>query len=339
MKSRYVEFSEEGVVNVKEEEVSSEHLGPMEVVLRTEASLISAGTELSRLHNVLGNSSYPCKSGYASVGKVVVKGEAVTDFDVGDRVFFAGKHASVQRFQHGQDHQWGRLYPVPDGVRLEDAPFVCLAEIAMAAPCVTGVDLNDTVAVFGLGLVGNLAAQQYRLLGGRVIGLDPVTKRCELAREVGIETVLDVPPERQVGSIMELTDGEGAYVAVDAAGHSAVIEACVKAAALFGKVALLGTPRAEYTADMTPVLMQIHEKGLEVRGAHQWRFPAMEIREVKKTVPWGFRTMFDLMMAGKLRVEPLRSHFVEPGRAPEVYEGLLNRRDEYWGVVFDWTSA
>lgn len=339
MKSRYVEFSEQGAVNLKEEDISTEHLRPMEVVLRTEASLISAGTELSRLHNVLGNSAYPCKTGYAAVGKVVMKGEDVTDFDVGDRAFFAGKHASAQRFQHGQDHQWGRLYPVPDGVPLEDAPFVCLAEIAMAAPCVTGVDLNDTVAVFGLGLVGNLAAQQYGILGANVIGLDPVTKRCDLAREVGIEKVLDVPPEEQVDAVMQLTGDEGAQITVDAAGHSAVIETCVETTALFGKVALLGTPRAEHVADMAPLLMEIHQKGLEVRGAHQWRFPAMDVREVKKTVPWGFRTMFDLMMAGKLRVEPLRSHFVEPERAPEVYDGLRNKRDEYWGVVFDWRSV
>ncbi len=339
MEALYVEFAHEGVVTVGTEEVSTEGLEPLEVVVRNEATLVSAGTELARLHNVGGRGGYPARPGYAAVGRILQKGDAVEDFETGERVLYAGKHASVQRFRHGQGHQWGRLYPVPEGIEPPDAVFAWLAEISMSAPCVTSLDLNDTVAVFGLGLIGNLAAQLYRLLGARVVGLDPVSARCELAAKVGVETTIDAGPDQQVEAVIELTEDRGADVTVDAAGHSAVIRNCVEATALFGQVILLGTPRAAYKYNVAETMMEVHEKGLVVRGAHQWRFPAMELREVKQTVPWGFRTMFDLIGSGRLSVTPLRSHLAEPREAPEMYESLREDRRHCWGVVFDWSEA
>ena len=336
MKSKYVEFPAKNKVTVGVEDISTENLDPLEVIVKNEVSMVSAGTELSRLHGLEVNASYPTRPGYASIGTILQKGDAVTDFEVGDRVFYAGKHASVQRFLHGQNHQWGRLYPVPENLKPEDAVYVCLAEIAAVAPWVTELDLNDTVAVFGLGVIGNLTAQLYSLMGAKVIALDPVAKRCELARSVGIDTVVDVAPDKQVQAILDRTDGKGADVTVDVVGHSAVVVNCIDATALYGQVILLGTPRAPYTADMTEPLQKVHLNGLVVRGALQWRFPAMELREVKKSVAWGFRSMFDLIGSGKLKVDALRSHILSPDEAPKVYEGLENDRENYWGVVFDW---
>lgn len=338
MKSRYIEIPRQGVVELKTEDVSTEDLARMEVVVRNEASLVSAGTELSGVHNTLGNHKYPSRTGYASVGRVLARGEGVDDFAVGDRVFFAGKHAEVQRFVHGQDHQWGRLYEVPDDVAIEDAPYCCLGQIAYVGPMVTELSLTDTVAVFGLGVIGNLAAQYYQMMGARVIALDPVAKRCELAREVGLETVLDVPPAEQVQAVKDLTGGDGADVTVDVVGHSAVIENCVAATKLFGQVVLLGSPRAPYQTDMTATMKAVHGNGLVVRGAHMWRIPAMEVRGPKHNVVRQYRMVFDLIRDGRLKVAPLRSHFAKPERAPEMYDGLQNKRDEYWGVVFDWSE-
>lgn len=160
---QFVEFSAKGVVALQTEEITTDNLAPWEVVVQNETTLISAGTELSNLYGTEPRAKYPSRSGYAAIGRLVAKGEAVNDFSIGDRVFYAGNHASAQRFLHGQDHQWGQLYPVPEGITSEDAVFVCLVEIAMTAPNITMLDLGDTVAVFGLGLVGNLAAQLYQI--------------------------------------------------------------------------------------------------------------------------------------------------------------------------------
>jgi 2-desacetyl-2-hydroxyethyl bacteriochlorophyllide A dehydrogenase len=337
MESRYVEFPEEGVVELKTKEVPEGDLGPYEVLLRTESSLVSAGTELNRLHNTLGDATYPMGTGYACVGRILKKGEAVDDFEEGDRVFYAGNHAEIQRFQHAQDHQWGRLYPVPDDVEPEQAPYCCLAQIAYIGPMLTELALGDTVAVFGLGVIGNLAAQFYQLMGARVIGLDPVTKRTELARRVGIQEVVGVEPKKQVMAIQEMTGGHGAQVTVDAVGHSGVIENAVQATDLFGQVILLGTPRASYETDMTRTLHQVHMQGITMRGAHMWCIPAMEVRGPRHNVAKQYAMAFNLIQQEKLQVDPLRSHFVKPERAPEMYHGLWEERDNYWGVVFDWS--
>ncbi|NLF39714.1 zinc-binding alcohol dehydrogenase [bacterium] len=338
MDAAYIEFSAKGVVAVRTEKLSTDALQPWETLVRNEATLVSAGTELSALHGRGAAVTYPRRTGYAAVGRIVAKGAAVDDFREGDRVFYAGKHCSAQRFLHGQDHEWGRLYPCPPGIPAADAPFGCLGRIALTAPAITQLDLGDTVAVFGLGLVGNLAAQLYQQRGARVIGLDPVRKRCEIARACGIDTVLDVPPRQQVEAVKDLTNGAGAQVTVDAAGHSSVITSCVKAAALCGQVVLLGTPRVPVTMEATEMFNDIHTRCLRMLGAHMWQFPAHDLRGAKQTVASLYRTVFDLIGTGRLKTGPLRSHFVTPAHAAEMYDGLERKQEEYWGVVFDWSA-
>jgi 2-desacetyl-2-hydroxyethyl bacteriochlorophyllide A dehydrogenase len=333
----FIHFPAKGKVEVREEDVSLTDLKPTEVVVRSEATVISAGTELATLHDIEKKTTFPMRPGYGTVGRVLAKGDALNDPSIGARVFFAGKHAGVQRFMHLQDHQWGYLYPCPEGISAPDATMVCMAEIAMTAPNITQLSLNDTVAVFGLGLVGNLAAQFYRLAGAKVIGVDPVPERGATARKCGIEHIIDVSPAQQVKALQDFTGGKGADVTVDAVGHSAVIETAVSATARWGQVLLLGSPRAPFNTDMTPVMRAIHTHGIVVRGAHMWRFPHKETTNVHQTVEWGYRTCFDLIKSGKLHVRELISHIIKPEAVPAAYEGLESKKNEYTGVVIDWS--
>ena len=336
MEAKYVQFTAKDTVEVCTEDVTVENLAPMEAVIRNETSILSAGTELSRLHGLEGGMSFPVRPGYGSIGRIEALGEGISDFRIGDRVFYAGKHASLQRFTHGENHQWAYLFPVPDSLDPVDASVGCMAEIAMTAPNVTQLKLGDTVAVFGLGMVGNLAAQLYKLAGARVIGVDPVRARCEVARQVGIDEVVDAAPDKQVEAVKDLTGGEGAQVTVDAVGHSAVIENCVAAAEIFGQVVLVGTPRAKYETNMTSVLKDVHTRGLVVRGAHMWRYPVEADRNVPMSVCWAFETVFGMTADGRLKVRPLISHVVVPDEIPAAYQGLDQDRMHYTGVVVDW---
>jgi threonine dehydrogenase-like Zn-dependent dehydrogenase len=334
MKSTYLYFPSLGRVTVETEEVTSDGLAPLEVLIQNETSVISTGTELARLHG-LGEAVFPARPGYGSIGRVLARGSDVTDVEVGARVFYAGKHALVQRFSHRQGHQWGQLFPVPEGDPIE-LVMGCMAEIAMTAPNVTTLRLGDTVAVFGLGLIGNLAAQMYKLRGARVIGLDPAEKRCELARRTGISEVVSVPADRQVEAVKELTGGQGAHVTVDAVGHSAVIVGAIQATRVFGQVVLVGSPRAPFSTDVTPLLNTVHENGLVVRGAHMWRLPLSEGRGIPESVEWAFSTVFRLIAERELRVRELVSHVIPVEDAPAAYRGLKEQPNEYTGVVIDW---
>jgi len=153
---------------------------------------------------------------------------------------------------------------------------------------------------------------------------------------VGIATVIDVPGERQVEAVRAATGGDGADVCVDATGLTPVVMNCVNAARLFGQVVLLGTPRAPHQGNVTDAFLAVHMNGLIVRGAHMWRYPVKPDRNGRRSVTWMFANVFDLIARRKLRVRELISHVVKPGDVPRAYDGLMNRRDEYTGVVIDW---
>ena len=208
------------------------------------------------------------------------------DFNVGDRVFYAGKHASVQRFNHGEPHQWAYLFPIPEGLDPIEGSVGCMAQIAMTAPNMTDLKLGDTVVVFGLGVVGVLAAMMYQIRGAKVIGVDPVAHRCELAKKLGIQTVVGVAPDKQIDEIMRLTNGKGAEVTVDAAGHSAVVQTCIKTTALFGQVILLGTPRAPFQGNVTDafLLTQVSYLKMYERNQQETRILTKLLRERSVTL-------------------------------------------------------
>lgn len=337
MKSRYVLFPAPNTVELHSEEVAGDGLACNEVLIRNECSMISAGTELACLRGE-GEAAgkFPSRSGYASIGRVLAAGPGSRGVAVGDRVFYSGRHAEVQRFQHGQDHQWGICYPVPEQVAPEDAPFGCLAQVAQVAPWTAPAEPGDTVAVFGLGVIGNLCAQLYRAMGARVIGLDPVAERCALARRCGIAETCDCPPAEQAARVRELTGGQGADLTVEAVGHSAVAMTAVEATRVLGRCVLLGTPRQPMTGDLTAMFSRLHLQGIALLGALNWRFPATAQRGVQHTVADAYRICFQMMLDGRLVVEPLRSHLVKPEEAPAMYRMLQDARDRAWGVIIDW---
>jgi len=331
-----VEFPSQGEVVVREDAVPGDELGPLEVVLRAEASIISSGTELANLHNFTGEASYPLRPGYGMIGVIEAVGGEVDDFAVGDRVFCAGKHASLQRFKHRQGHQWGHLFPVPADLDPVDACVGCMAQIAYTAPALTDLELGDTVAVFGLGLVGILAARLYQLRGARVLGVDPVAHRCELAQRFGIAETCAVAPQDQTAAVREWSGGDGVAVACDATGMSPAVANAIHATRLLGQAVLLGSPRQAWESNTTELLSKIHMDGLVVRGAHMWHFPMRMDRGVGTTVENNFRIVFELIRSGRLDVRRLISHVISPAQAPEAYLGLREDTATWTGAVIDW---
>ena len=111
---------------------------------------------------------------------------------------------------------------VPDGV--PDERFLYLSDIlptAWQAVAYADVPEEGTLAVFGLGPVGQLCARIGVHQGRRVIGVDRVPERLELARKFGVETV-DLSEYDDVAEVvLELTGGRGADGVVDAVGMEA----------------------------------------------------------------------------------------------------------------------
>ncbi|MET7946220.1 zinc-dependent alcohol dehydrogenase [Micromonospora sp. NPDC005324] len=215
---------------------------------------------------------------------------------------------------------------------------------------------GGTLAVFGLGPVGQFCARIGRHLGaGRVIGLDLVPERLELARRHGIE-VLDVSQLSDVpGALIDLVDGRGPDAVIDAVGmeahgspggklaHAAVgllpdklaqtmtdrvgmdrlsvLHAAVKGVRRGGTVSVSGVYGGE--ADPMP-LMEMFDRGIQLRmGQCHVR------RWTDEILP---------LLSGDddpLGVEDLRTHRLPLARAPQAYEMFQKKEDGCIKVVLE----
>jgi polar amino acid transport system substrate-binding protein len=194
-----------------------------EVLVRTVCSLISAGTERTRIQlarkSLLGKARerpdlvrkalQKAKTdglvatirstlarldewaplGYSCAGQVVAVGEGAGGFQVGDPVACAGAaYASHAEVVSVPKHLVART---PAGVSHEEAAFVTLGAIAMQGIRQAGIVVGERVAVIGLGLIGQLACQLVTAAGAAAFGIDVDPHRVELARALGAaETVV-----------------------------------------------------------------------------------------------------------------------------------------------------
>ncbi len=313
-------------------------LGDHDLLIQTRYSLISAGTELACLSGVEDWFSFPNAPGYASVGEVVELGGQVTDFARGDIVYSMGKHAQYQRVNTADPR--GLCVKVAAGMNLAQAVFTRMVCVAFTALRVSNIELGDTVAVTGLGLVGNFAAQLAQLQGGRVIGLDLSQRRVELARACGIDHALVLNPATVEEGVAAITGGAGAATLIEATGNPRALPPALPLVGRYGEVILLGTPRGAYQTDLTEVLRHVHLDGLgnlTFKGAHEWRYPVPRDAFVKHSIRRNAELALEYIRNGDLQVSPLHTHTLKPEQAQQAYDGLKNEKDEYIGVVFDWT--
>ena len=309
-----------------------------ELLIESEATFISSGTELANYTAkdpdvyVPGSwCSYPWRSGYANVGVVRAVGEGVHRAQVGQRVFSYGRHASAFRYP-----QERLIVPVPERLDSMIAAASRMAGVAASAILLSEIRENPWVVVFGLGLVGNLAAQLFRIRGCRVIGVDPVAARRDLAEECGVEWTVGGTSDAALDGVRVLTGVGGAQISVDAVGHSGVLMDCLTITGTEGQVIALGTPRVPVAGDLTAAFNRIHRGRLTVRGAHEWFLP-MYPDVGNRTSQFSKQQMLlDWMARGLLRVEPLISHRLPPEQIKAAYDGLLHQPDVYTGVGRGW---
>ena len=326
-------------VELQTHQLETNDLGPNEVLIETEYSYISTGTELANYTGMEPKvfqpgqwCAYPWNSGYANVGIVKAAGEQVDRVAVGDRVFTYGNHASAHRYATNR-----LVTRVPDGIDPALAAASRMAGVAMTAPIVSEIKDNPWIVVFGLGMVGNLAAQAYTILGCRVIGVDPVAERRTLVERCGIPYTVGGGPEDVQAGIEQITEGCLGDITVDAVGHSAVVMQALKATSNYGQIVLLGSPRVAVNGNLTELLSETHLRWITIRGALEWCLPMYSTTRNTESQFSKQQNIFDWMKRGKLQLEPLISHRLRPDQIKEAYDGLLHHPDVYTGVLLDWT--
>lgn len=148
--------------------------------------------------------------GYSLAGVVLAVGEGVTGFSPGDRVAVAGQ--GIANHAEYVDVPVNLAVPLPRGLDFDEAASVTLGAIAMQGVRRADVRLGEFALVYGVGVLGQLAAQMLTAAGARVLAVDLDPARLELARELGAEAAY--LPAEAATALRHATGGHGADVTV-----------------------------------------------------------------------------------------------------------------------------
>jgi alcohol dehydrogenase len=291
--------------------------------------------------------------GHEHVGVIHQLGEAVSGYELGDRVlvgaitpcgtcFYCQSHTEAQCSGHEDDWQmiggWrlgnsidgcqadyvrvpyaqANLAAIPDD--LSDEQCILLADIAstgISAAERAEVRIGETVAVFAQGPIGLCATAGARLMGASlVIGVDSIEKRLHLSVQLGADHVIDYTEEDPLAAIKRLTEGRGVDVAIEALGTQQTFESCVAATRPGGRISSLGVYGGKLELPLEAYVYGIGDKQI-----------------LSTLCPGGkerMRKLMEMVRGGRLDLTPLITHSFRLGQIEEAYELFGNQRD---GVV------
>ena len=188
--------------------------------------------------------------GTSGVGAIIEVGEAVRDWQVGDRVFgfMDVSETNIITVDRPADFIWpGFAEPSPWLIwelgDLDPLTALCFepAYVAVNSVRESNVRFGDAVAVVGLGAIGLLTVKVAQLSGADLIfAVDPLPKRRKLAQDYGAHHVIDPFACDAALEIKEMTGGAGVDVAIEISGHYAALDTAIRAARFGGTVCQAG---------------------------------------------------------------------------------------------------
>jgi predicted dehydrogenase/threonine dehydrogenase-like Zn-dependent dehydrogenase len=357
-----------GVVEVPDVPCPAPRRG--EVLIRTRATLLSSGTErmllefgkanwiekarqqpdkvrmvlqkvrtdglAATLESVKAKLDEPVALGYCNAGVVLEAG--ASGFAAGDRLVSNGPHAEIVSVQKNLCAR------IPEGVSDEAAAFTVVGAIALEGIRLAQPTLGECFAVTGLGPIGLIAVQLLHAHGCRVLAIDLDSRKLELARRFGAETVDVSRGEDPVVAAEHFSRGRGMDgVLITAATKS---NEPVHQAALMcrkrGRIVLVGVAGLELSRD------DFYKKELRFQvscsygpGRHD---PAYEeagqdypVGYVRWTAQRNFEAVLDMIADGRLDVAPLVTNRFPFERSMEAYD-LIQSGEFHLGVLLEYSS-
>ncbi len=362
-----------GLGAIEVADVPAPSVPPHHIMLRPLHSLISSGTESASLHGnvareVAENPSHIVKvlklleqqpplriaaevraklsdyavMGYAGAGMVTAHHATVTDMPVGTRVAYGGEGTG-----HAEFVVTGRnlVAEIPEQVSTADAAFTTLGAIALNGVRTAQLSLGDTVAVVGLGLVGQLAAQLARLQGGRVIALDLQEDRVRLAESLGAETGV-LSDDGAIARVQALTGGRGAdSVILCAASKSAApAELAMRLTRDRGRIVVVGA------VDLHFNWLEMYLKEIQLYLARAYGPGSYDPKYEREAIDYPFayvrwtenRNMGDflrLLATKQVVVDALVSHRFPLDDAPRAYETVTTPGTKSLAVLLEYPAV
>jgi len=327
---------------------------PGTLLIQTEASLISAGTErmlvefgqggllakarsqpdkvkqvldkiktdglMPTLETVFARLDEPLPLGYCNAGRVLEVGAGVHGFRVGDRVISNGPHAEVVCVPANL------CAKIPDGVTAEEAAFTVLSSIALQGIRLIEPTLGERVVVTGLGLIGLIAVQLLRANGCEVLGVDLDERKLALAREWGAETANVGAGVDPVAAATAFSGGRGvdAVLITASAKTNEIVSQAAQMCRKRGRIVLVGVVGLDLKRS------DFYEKELSFQVSCSYgpgRYDSTYENEgrdypfgyVRWTEQRNFEAILELIRSGKLDVKSMIDAEVALDDAPDLY--------------------
>jgi 2-desacetyl-2-hydroxyethyl bacteriochlorophyllide A dehydrogenase len=341
MRIRQAVIKEPFKVEVREVELATP--APNQILVETEVSAVSPGTELAvytGTHQWLKDPNlpdwkFPFRSGYSAAGTVLAVGSQIDFCRPGERVSYPGNHASHELLTLG--HERGRLWKLPAGLDAEKAALACILRYGLGASIRAGLTLGRSAAVLGLGLIGQGALRCLMAAGASpVVGIDSVRMRREAALSAGADLALDPGDADYRAKLCAFLGTKGAEIVADATGVPDAVPVAMALACDGGQVVVVGSPRGK--AKDVNFYDDLHRRYLEVAGAHgNMLFEPSHTRlagawDINKAQNW----LLHALANGRLNMNRLITHRIAPAELGTAYEGLLKNKEEYLSVVIRW---
>jgi len=314
-------------------------LDPGDVVARITTSTI-CGTDLHVLKGDLPSVTEGRILGHEGIGVIEQVGTGVSEFYIGDKVIISCITACLKcdfcrkgiysHCRHGGwilgntidgtqaeqvriPHADGSLYNLPQGG--DEEAFAMLSDIlptGFECGVLNGqVKPGDTVAIVGAGPVGLavlLTAQFYSPATIFMIDLDD--KRLAVAKTFGATTVINSTDGHAAHHVMELTEGAGVDVAIEAVGLPATFDICQAIVAAGGRIANVG----------------VHGKAVELHLEKLWDRNISVTTRLVDTVTTPM--LLKVVQSGKLQPSKLVSHRFAMSNILKAYDTFGNAGKE-----------
>ena len=332
MKVMSIDFVARGKAEFRERDLPYDGpLPPGHVLLKTECTLISPGTEFACLNGTdPSGANFPKTLGYSAVAKVVKTGEQVKSLQPGNRCLCY--HSAHRNYQ---------LMPESNLVKIDDDKMPAVEAVFCVVGCMgfQGVrrcrpEFGESLMVMGLGLLGQFAVQTARLSGCYpVFGLDFNASRRKVALEHGADAVFSPDEPGLKEKILALTGG-GCNSVIEVTGNPQAVVQGLEMTARFGRFALVGCNRTP--TEKIDFYNLVHRPGISVIGAHNMARPLNDRQPGIWTMKEDMAILLRYLSAKRLKTRPLLSRIADPSEAPEIYAKLFARDLDVLGVVYDW---
>ncbi|HEV2829021.1 MAG TPA: bi-domain-containing oxidoreductase [Pyrinomonadaceae bacterium] len=349
---------------------------PGRILVRTAASLISAGTERAlaelgqktllgkarerpeligkvwekvktegisqALEGVRDKLDQSHAVGYSAAGVVIECAKDITDFRPGDRVACAGtdyaSHAEVISVPRNL------CVRLPEQLKFEEGAFGTVGAIALQGVRLAEPTLGESVVVIGLGLVGQLTVQLLKANGCRVFGVDIDETRIQLALASGAEAACN--PDDAKEKIQRWSRGRGADACIIAAATTSndPIVLAGEVSRLKGRVVAVGlvgmnVPRdIYYQRELTLKVSLSYGPGRH-DPEYEERGHDYPVAYVRWTEARNMEAFLDLLALGRIDVKPLITHRFTIDDAPRAYQLIsTNTPEKYLAVLLTYDT-